>query len=104
MADSLPQPHGHVGGVLGQGVRLQGVGVGVAVLLGQGLVRDGGHLGLGRGRSELALGHLLSNVLVVGQRRGQGRAGLRQNLSGRGKIFSGFVKNIKRINEQYLEG
>ena len=82
MADSLPQPHGHVGGVLGQGVRLQGVGVGVAVLLGQGLVRDGGHLGLGRGRSELALGHLLSNVLVVGQRRGQGRAGLRQNLSG----------------------
>ena len=85
MADSLPQPHGHVGGVLGQGVRLQGVGV--AVLLGQGLVRDGGHLGLGRGRSELALGHLLSNVLVVGQRRGQGRAGLRQHL-GRGKYLA----------------
>ena len=80
MADSLPQPHGHVGGVLGQGVWLQGVGV--TVLLGQGLVRDGGHLGLGRGRSELALGHLLSNVLVVGQRRGQGRAGLRQHLGG----------------------
>ena len=102
MADSLPQAHGHVGGVLGQGVRLQGVGV--AILLGQGLVRDGGHLSLGRGRSELALGHLLGNVLVVGQRRGQGRAGLRQHLSGRGKIFSGLVKNIKRITEQYLEG
>ena len=86
MADSLPQPHGHVGGVLGQGVRLQGVGV--TVLLGQGLVRDGGHLGLGRGSSELALGHLLSNVLVVGQRRGQGRAGLRQNLGG-GKYLAG---------------
>ena len=83
MADSLPQSHGRVGGVLGQGVWLQGVGV--TVLLGQGLVRDGGHLGLGRGRSELALGHLLGNVLVVGQRRGQGRAGLRQHLGGKGK-------------------
>ena len=89
MADCLAQPHGHVGGVLGQGVRLQGVGMGVTVLLGQGLVRDGGHLGLGRGRSELALGHLLSNVLVVGQRRGQGRAGRRQHLGG-GKYLAGW--------------
>ena len=104
MADSLPQPHGHVGGVLGQGVRLQGVGVGVSILLGQGLVRDGGHLGLGRGRSELALGHLLGNVLVVGQRRGQGRAGLRQHLSGRGKIFRGSLKNIWRVDQYYLKG